>query len=77
MTRLDLVRSRLLTVPSRQVAVLYTAMAVVAPTLIRAVFDGFVSGTTFVAYFPFVLLSAMFLGWRSAVGQPRHSSRCA
>jgi len=67
MTRLDLVRSRLLTVPSRQVAVLYTAMAVVAPTLIRAVFDGLVSGTTFVAYYPFVLLSAMFLGWRSAV----------
>jgi len=67
MTRLHFVRSRLLTAPSGQAAVLYTAMAVVAPTLIRALLDGFVTGTTFVAYYPFVLVSAMFLGWRSAV----------
>ena len=67
MTRLNFVRSRLLTAPSGQAAVLYTALAVVAPTLFRALFDGLVSGTTFVAYYPFVLVSAMFLGWRGAV----------
>ena len=67
MTRLHFVRSRLLTAPSGQTAVLYTAMAVVAPTLIRALFDRFVSGTTSVAYYPFVLVSAMFLGWGCAV----------
>src|SRR5205809_2051822 len=66
MTRLHFLRSRLLTAPSGQAAVLYTVLAVVAPTLVRALFDGLVSGTTFVAYYPFVLVSAVFLGWRSA-----------
>ena len=45
----------------------WVAIAVVAPTALRASIDGLVSGTTFVAYYPFVLLSAMLLGWRSAV----------
>jgi two-component sensor histidine kinase len=68
MTRLHFVRSRLLAAaPSGQTAILYALSAVVVPTLIRASIDGLVSGTTFVAYFPFVLLSAMFLGWRNAI----------
>ena len=67
MTRFHFVRSRLLAAPSGQIAILYIVFAVVVPTLIRASIDGFVSGTTFVAYFPFVLMSAMFLGWRSAI----------
>jgi hypothetical protein len=29
--------------------------------------DGAVSGVTFTAYFPFVVLTAIFLGWRSAM----------
>src|SRR6476469_2821862 len=68
MTRLHFVRSRLLAEPPRgHLAVLYAGLAIILPTLIRAILDGFVSGTTFVAYFPFVLVSAMFLGWRNAL----------
>lgn len=68
MTRLHFVRSRLLAAPPRgPAALLYPALAIAIPTLIRTLLDGFVSGTTFVAYFPFVLVSAMFLGWRYAL----------
>ena len=67
MTRLHFVRSRLLAAPPRGQAAVLTALAIATPTLIRAMLDGFVSGTTFVAYFPFVLVSAMFLGWRNAL----------
>lgn len=67
MTRFQIVRSRLSTAPPRgKDAFLYSALAVLIPTLVRASIDGVVSGTTFVAYFPFVLMAAMFLGWRNA-----------
>src|SRR4029079_15380932 len=67
MSRFQIVRSRLSTAPPRgKDAFLYSALAVLLPTLVRASIDSVVSGTTFVAYFPFVLMAAMFLGWRNA-----------
>lgn len=41
-------------------------IAVALPTLIRAGFQGVVSGIPLLAYVPFVLLSAIGLGWRHA-----------
>lgn len=37
------------------------------PSAIRAAADGFVSGCELTIYLPFVLLAALFLGWRHAV----------
>jgi len=48
-------------------AVLYGAAAVILPTLIRASVIGIVPGCETTAYFPFILMSAIFLGWRYAV----------
>lgn len=39
---------------------------VVIPTVIRASLDPLISGTTFVAYFPFILASGLLLSWRAA-----------
>jgi len=68
MTRLDFIRKRLLAAPPIGAAALsYNSLAVALPTMVRASLDSVVSGTTFVAYYPFVLLSALLLGWRNAV----------
>lgn len=68
MTRLDFVKARLLAAPPTGASALaYNGLAVALPTIVRASIDNVVSGTTFVAYYPFVLLSALFLGWRNAV----------
>jgi K+-sensing histidine kinase KdpD len=67
MTRLGFIRSRLLAAPPRGPSALVCGILVVAiPTLVRASLDDLVSGTTFVAYYPFILFAAIFLGWRSA-----------
>ena len=67
MTRLNFVRSRLLAPPPRAAdAIVFIGLAIVVPTLLRVAIDGLVTGTTFVAYYPFVLISAMFMGWRHA-----------
>lgn len=42
--------------------------AVAVPTIIRAAVHGHVVGCEFTPYLPFVLLSAILLGWRPAVG---------
>lgn len=49
-------------------AFLYGLAAIAVPTLIRVAVDGVVSGTAFIPYIPFVLLSALLLEWRYAVG---------
>lgn len=68
MTRFQFVRSRLLAPPpTGMTAAVCCALAVIVPTAIRAAIDGVVSGTTFGAYYPFVLVAAMFLGWQLAV----------
>jgi two-component sensor histidine kinase len=68
MTRFEFVRSRLLAPPLPFLAGLPLALPfVVAPTVLRLAVDGFVTGTVFVAYYPFVLLAALILGWRMAV----------
>ena len=68
MTRLDFIRKRLLATPPIGVTALaYNGLAVALPTMVRASIDNVVSGTTFVAYYPFVLVSALLLGWRNAV----------
>ena len=67
MTRLNFVRSRLLApAPRGADAILYVGLAVAVPTLVRWSIDSLVSGVTFVAYYPFVMLAAMFMGWRHA-----------
>jgi hypothetical protein len=40
--------------------------AVAVPTFVRASVDGMVADSAFIPYFPFVLLSAILLGWRHA-----------
>ena len=42
--------------------------AVALPTIVRATVHGHVVGCEFTPYLPFVLLSAILLGWRPAVG---------
>jgi len=67
MTRFGFIRTRLLAAPPRGVSAMVLGILVVAiPTLVRASLDGVVSGTTFVAYYPFILFAAIFLGWRIA-----------
>ena len=67
MTRFQFVRARLVAPPRGLTALGWLVAAVVAPTLLRLTIDPWVIGTTFVAYFPFVLLAALFLGSRSAM----------
>lgn len=56
------------TPPSAPMAVLWAGAAAVVPTIIRLAMDHVVSDLTiFPAYFPFVLATATFLGWRSAI----------
>jgi two-component sensor histidine kinase len=45
----------------------WTVLAVAAPTLLRFVLDAGRHGTPFVTYYPAVVLSALFLGWRFAL----------
>jgi two-component sensor histidine kinase len=42
----------------------WTLVAVAVPTLLRLVLDAGHYGTPFVSYYPVVVLSALFLGWR-------------
>src|ERR1700758_2262752 len=68
MTRIYFVRARLPAPPPPLVVTVPLALPfVVAPTLMRLAVDGIVTDTTFVTYFPFVLLAALLLGWRAAV----------
>ena len=48
-------------------AAIYSTGAVALPTLIRAAFQGPVSGIPLLAYFPFMLLVSMAVEWRFAV----------
>ena len=41
--------------------------AVAVPTIVRVAVNGVVTGCEFTPYLPFVLLSAIFLGWRQAI----------
>lgn len=47
-------------------AIAWSIAAVAMPTVGRALVDGAVTGIAFIAYVPFVLLSAVFLSWRYA-----------
>jgi two-component sensor histidine kinase len=69
MTRLQFVKARLLA-PSPGIAwsLIWSASALAAPTFVRWVLDPFVTGITYITYYPFVLLVAMTLGWRYAMG---------
>jgi len=67
MTRLDFIKTRLAAPPHRgPAAAAYAVLWVAAPTALRAAIDPLVSGTTFSAYYPFVLLASLFLDWRFA-----------
>lgn len=69
MTRVDFIKTRLLAPPPRGIpGILYGCAAILVPTLIRASIDPLVSGTTFAAYYPFILCAALFLGWQRASG---------
>lgn len=45
----------------------WAALAIAIPTVARWLIDGGQAGIPFVTYFPFILLSALLLGWRYAV----------
>jgi len=47
-------------------AVLFGVLAVAIPTIVRAAVRGTVTGCEFTPYLPFVLLTAIMLGWRYA-----------
>ena len=67
MIRLGFVNARLAgPPPAAGVAVAYAFAMVATPTVIRASIDAIVSDTTFVAYYPFIVLSALLLSWRTA-----------
>jgi len=64
MTRDDLIDLLLAPSITGARATLYTILAAGVPTLIRAGVAGFVSGCELTIYLPFVLLAAVFMGWR-------------
>ncbi|MBB3991184.1 sensor histidine kinase [Croceicoccus naphthovorans] len=66
MIRLPTVERAILRQKSRAEVALWTAASVIIPTAMRLVIDGGEAGVPFVTYFPAVILSALFLGWRSA-----------
>ena len=67
MIRLGFVNARLAGAPPAAGASVGYACAMVAiPTIIRTSIDAVVSDTTFVAYYPFIVLSALLLSWRAA-----------
>jgi two-component sensor histidine kinase len=69
MTRLKIIRSRLIAGPPALPATLALALIFVgAPTLLRLAADRLITGTSFVTYYPFVLVAAIFIGWRGALG---------
>lgn len=45
---------------------LFAILAVAIPTIVRAAVQGTVTGCEFTPYLPFVLLTALFIGWRHA-----------
>jgi two-component sensor histidine kinase len=67
MTRFEFVRSRLLAPPPPPLHAVPLALPfIAAPTAVRWLIDPLDTGTAFVAYYPFVLLAALLLGWRTA-----------
>lgn len=52
-------------------------LAVAIPTIIRCLVDDHVSGVAFSPYVPFVLLSAVFMGWRHAAAVAMTSAAVA
>lgn len=46
----------------------WSAVAVAVPTVLRGSFDAGMTGVPFTMYYPAVLLTALLLGWRWAVG---------
>lgn len=67
MTLVGLLRKWLVTTPLKgRLAMLFAVAVIALPTFIRAALDGIVVGLGFSAYFPFVLLAAIFLDWKLA-----------
>ncbi len=69
MTRFMFIRARLLAGPPKlPLSLALAVFFVAAPTFLRWVADPVITGTAFVTYYPFVLLAAIFIGWRGALG---------
>ena len=66
MTRVDLLSSLQKPTISGRAAIFWMFCVVTVPTLIRMAASNFVSGCELTIYLPFVLIAAMFLGWRYA-----------
>ena len=68
MIRIGFVKAHLSGDPPAGIKAFACACAMVgAPTIIRASLDPLVSDTTFVSYYPFILISSLMLSWRIAV----------
>jgi len=67
MVRITFIKSQLLSPPPQTFrAIVYACLMVATPTAIRAALDPIVSDTTFVAYYPFVVLAALLMSWQQA-----------
>jgi hypothetical protein len=67
MTLVGFLRKWLVATPVTGKAALMVAIAAVAlPTFYRLALDGVVKGIGYCPYLPFILLSALFLGWRKS-----------
>ena len=67
MTLVGLLRKWLVTTPlTGKPALMFAVAAVALPTFYRLALDGMVMGIGYCPYLPFVLLSAVLLGWRQA-----------
>ena len=68
MTLVGLLRKWLVATPlTGKSALVCAGAAVVLPTLYRVSLDGMVMGIGYCPYLPFILLSALLLGWRQSV----------
>ena len=69
MTLVGLLRKWIVATPfTGKLALMCAVTAVALPTLYRLSLDGMVNGIGYCPYLPFVLLSAVLLGWKQATG---------
>lgn len=68
MTRIGFVRRAILgRIGARWSAPLWALLAILAPTLMRAALDRWISGLPFLTFFPALLVATVVLGWRWGV----------
>lgn len=68
MTRIKFIRSRRLAAPLNLPYAIALGLGLVfLPTLLRLAVDPVITGTSFVTYYPFILIAALLIGWQGGM----------